>query len=245
MKKAFALIPGLVVLLVIILVGGYFSLGQKISIEKVKISLSKESQEQLLFEEIKKDLEPRLDKIIGESMIQYSFKTLIDEVLKDKRVKEVYLRREFPSTLIVRVVPREPVLGWVDEKGYIHPVSKDLEVLPRLKSGDLKDHPLLRGKDFLIDKRVREQALKLLNSLPESGHFNRSYVSEILYSKASGFDFILSHPSIRVKMGFENDSEKSSRVEKVLSYIQNRDIKSRVIDSRFNKKVVVRLRNEP
>ena len=46
-------------------------------------------------------------------------------------------------------------------------------------------------------------------------------------------------------MGEGDFDLKVSRVEKVMSYLHNRNIKGRVIDARFSKKVVVRVRNTP
>jgi cell division septal protein FtsQ len=245
MKKAFAIIPSLVVLLVTLVVGVYFALGKRLLVEKVTVVMAGESKEQLLFEEIKKDLNQETKDLIGASMLQLSFPTLVDEILKDKRVKSVQVRREFPGAVIVRIEPREPVLGWVDERGFLRPVAKDNEIMPRLKSGLLRDVAILRGKEFSKDSKLRLAAIELIESLPTEGYFQRSMISEIRHSKASGFDLVLTEPSVIVKIGRENYQERSKRLEKVLSYIHNRDIKGRVIDSRFDKKVVVRLRNEP
>lgn len=245
MKKLFALVPGLVVLLAIVSVGAYYSLGAKLRVKRVEISISPDSEEIMLFEEIKATLAPKLEKLIGESMIQFSFQTLVDEIRKDKRIKDIYLRREFPASLLVQVRPHEPVVGWVDKQGFVRPVSQDNQILPRLKSGHFKDYALLRGKEFFENTDIRQAALDLLSSLPLEGYFRRAVISEIRYSKASGFDLILSEPSVMVKIGTEDYQGRAARLEKVLSYIQNRGIKGRVIDSRFDKKVVVRLRNEP
>lgn len=245
MKKFFSFTLGFVTLAAVILTAAYFSLGSKLRLQSVEISLSPESQEVELFEEIKADLSVKLKDLIGESMIKFSFGSLVNDILKDQRIKNVYLRREFPSTLVVQVEPHEPVMAWVDSEGFVRPISKSNRILPRLKSGHFEDHVLLRGKEFMERADLRQSVMELLSELPLEGYFRKSIVSEIRYNKASGFDLVLSEPSVIVKMGTEDYKGRSARLEKVLSYLQNRGIKSRVIDSRFDKKVVVRLRNEP
>lgn len=245
MKRLFSLIPGLVVLVVTVLIGGYLSLGAKLKVEKVELSLAPDSKELMLYEEIKPDLSRKLAELKGKSIIQLSFQSLVEDILKDQRIKNVYLRREFPSTLLVQIEPSEPVLGWVDPQGFVRPISRSNQILPRLKSGHFKDYALLRGREFFENADLRQAALDLVSRLPLSGYFRKAIVSEIRYSKASGFELVLSEPSVIVKMGTEDYQGRSARLEKVLNYIQNRGIKGRVIDSRFDKKVVVRLRNEP
>jgi cell division septal protein FtsQ len=245
MKKIFSLIPGMVVVVLIVLVGAYSALGSRLKIRDVEISQDPSSHETVLYEEIKKDLAPKMKKLVGAPMLQFSFGGMLGDLLKDKRIKNISLRREFPSTLIVKVLPREPVLEWVDEKGRLRPVAKDNEILPSLRSGFLKDAAVLRGREFFENSALRKAALELMAELPQEGYFRKSLVSEIHYDKASGFDLILSDPAVTVKMGHEDYPARFARVEKVLSYIQNRGIKGRVIDSRFDKKIVVRLRNEP
>ncbi len=245
MKKFFAIIPGLVIAMGIVSVGGYFALASKLKIQKVDLLLHPDSKEQTLFAEIQEELSPRLEKLIGRSILQFSFESMVNEILEDQRIKNVHLRRQLPGTLLVQIEPQEPVMSWVDERGFIHPVSKTNRILPRLKSSLGKDFALLRGSVFFENESVRKLALDLISKLPMEGYFRKSLVSEIRYSKASGFDLILSEPSILIKIGTEDVSTKSAQVEKVLSYLHHRGIKGRVIDSRFDKKVVVRLRNEP
>ena len=48
-----------------------------------------------------------------------------------------------------------------------------------------------------------------------------------------------------VKVGDADFGPKFIRVEKVLAYLDSQNIKGRVIDARFSKKVVVRVRKGP
>ncbi|NCN42185.1 hypothetical protein GW916_13155 [bacterium] len=245
MKKIFAIIPSLIILLLIVLVGGYFSLGNRLVVEEVDVVLDSHSEEFSLFEEIKTDWQKQINELKGKSMIRYSYRKWLQDLESDGRVERVLLRREFPGRLVLRILPYEPVLTLVDGKGNLRPVAKGSELLPRLKSSPLPDSALLRGKEFLESSSLRGKALKLFFDLPSEGDFQRSLVSEIRYDKASGFDVVLSEPFVTLRLGHGNFKERAARTEKVLRYLKTRHIKGRVIDSRFEKKVVVRLRNEP
>lgn len=245
LKRRF-LISATVVLGITTLVVGTFSfLSHYLLVESVEVSMDQTSKEVVLFEEIKTDLGPQLKRLIGGSMIGTSFSSLSAELMKDQRIKNVSLRREFPSTISLRILPHDPVLAWVDQKGFVRPVARDNQIMPRLKSGEFRDFAILRGKEFSKNSELRKQAIDMMLSLPTQGYFRRALVSEIRYDKASGFELIMSEPAVIIKMGVDNFKEKSIKLEKVLSYIQKRGIKGRVIDSRLDKKVVVRLRNEP
>ncbi|MAV90105.1 MAG: hypothetical protein CL676_01700 [Bdellovibrionaceae bacterium] len=245
MKKFFAIIPSLFILIFILLVGVYFSFGNRLVVKEVHVELDPESHQQEIFKEIQDDWKARIESLKGKSMIRYSYSEWLNSLEKDPRVKRVLLRRQFPENLTLRILPYDPVLSLVDEKGNLRPIAKGSEVLPRLRSSSLPDTALLRGKDFIENRDLRKRALELFFDLPTEGDFRRSLVSEIRYDKASGFELVLSEPFVTLKLGHENFNERTARAGKVLRYLKNRQIKSRVIDSRFEKKVVVRLRNEP
>lgn len=245
MKKLLRLFSVLVLGAVALGAGWFFLIGKNMKIQSIEVVLDPQAKHEWLFDDIKRDLEPKLQTFKGESLFRFSFEDLSEKVMADPRVKEVYLRREFPSKLSVKILPHEPVLGWVDEKGFIHPVARDNKILPGLRSNHFQDFALLRGNDFKTNNSLRQKALDLMKELPEDGIFRRGVISEIRYRKASGFEVFVSDPSILVQLGEDDFAEKSSRVQKVLSYLQSREINGRVIDSRFSKKVVVRLRNEP
>lgn len=225
--------------------GAFSFLSHYLLVEAVEVSMDAGSKEVVLFEEIKTDLAPQLKKLIGSSMIGISFSTLSEELMKDQRIKNISLRREFPATISLRILPHDPIMAWVDQKGFVRPVARDNQILPRLRSGEFRDFALLRGSEFSKNKELRKQAIEMMLDLPAQGYFRRGLVSEIRYDKASGFELVMSEPAVIVKIGTDNYKEKSLRLEKVFSYIQKRGIKGRVIDSRLDKKVVVRLRNEP
>lgn len=82
-------------------------------------------------------------------------------------------------------------------------------------------------------------------TLKEENPLSSQKVSEILFDKKQGFSLILTPEAEIVRLGFDNFEKKIGMAKKVFSYMQSKGLKGRVIDVRFSKKVVVRLRNAP
>ena len=214
-------------------------------VETIRIELAKLSSEDLLFQRIKGSLQPQLGAFEGLYFWQVRLRSVFESVAKDKRVRKVAVYREFPSVLRVEIEPHTPVLGFLSGDGRIYPVATDATLLPALPVKDAQDLPLLRGDDLRDEPRLREVALELFDKIPTDGEFRKRDVSEILYTKKDGFDIFLSDVESQVRMGDADFGPKISRVQKVLSYLESQNIKGRVIDARFNKKVVVRVRKAP
>jgi cell division septal protein FtsQ len=216
-----------------------------IRIEDIQITLSENSKEDLLFQRIKSSLQPRTKDYEGRYFWQVPLKTVFQAVTQDKRVKSVSIYREFPSILKIEIEPHTPMLGFLSNDGRVYPVATDATLLPPLPIGEVQDLPFLRGEDFKDEPTLREQALELINAIPLDGAFRKSKISEIVHTKKDGFKVFVSGQATEVQMGDSDFGPKISRVNKVMSYLDSRNIKGRVIDARFAKKVVVRVRKAP
>jgi len=85
----------------------------------------------------------------------------------------------------------------------------------------------------------------LIDKTQGTSELQAKNISEIFYSKKEGFKIFLKGVATEVRMGDSDFGPKISRVEKVLSYLDSQNVKGRVIDARFSKKVVVRVRKAP
>ncbi|MBX3021745.1 MAG: cell division protein FtsQ/DivIB [Bdellovibrionales bacterium] len=216
-----------------------------IKVEDVRLELNPESHEDLLFQRIKSTLDPQFAKFKDKYFWEVPLTSVFEMTTKDKRVKKVSIYREFPSRLRVEIEPYTPVLAYLAGDGRIYPVATDATLLPALPPADAPDLPFLRGEDLKDEPGLRETALELYESIPEDGALNKKQISEISYSKKDGFKLFVSSATSEVRMGDTDFGPKISRVTKVLSYLDSQNIKGRVIDARFSKKVVVRVRNSP
>lgn len=237
-----------IVLSLISIVGGFVYLAlnpQWIKVETVNVDLMNGSDQDLLFQRIKTSLEPQFKNYEGRFFWQVPLSQIYELVAKDKRVKRVSIHREFPSRMRVEVEPRTPVLAYLAQDGRVYPVATDATLLPPLPFKDSSDLPFLRGEDFKDEQELRARAIELFEAMPDEGLISKSQISEIGYSKKEGFKVFVSSSKAEVKFGDTDFGPKISRVQKVLSYLEMQSIKGRVIDARYAKKVVVRVRNTP
>ena len=84
----------------------------------------------------------------------------------------------------------------------------------------------------------------MLNEMPNEGLLSHESISEINVGKKE--EIWLTHLQTKswIKLGDENTAIKSARVAKVLEYLDHNNLKGRVIDADFSKKVLVKLRND-
>lgn len=214
-------------------------------IQHVDIDLIRGSDQEVIFQRISNTLSPQFKSFEGRYFWQVTLSQIYEIVAKDKRVKSVNIYREFPDRLRVEVEPRTPVLAYLALDGRIYPVATDATLLPPLPLKDGSDLPFLRGEDFKDEQALRARAIELFENLPEQGFLSKAQTSEIAFTKQDGFKIFVSGSKAEVKMGDTDFGPKISRVQKVLSYLDAQSIKGRVIDARFSKKVVVRVRNTP
>lgn len=216
-----------------------------VRIEGIDIELVQNSKEDLLFQRIKTTLTQQMHQFEGKYFWEVPLSKVYELTSKDKRVRGVNVFREFPSRLRLEIEPHTPVLAYLSNDGRLYPVATDATLLPALPVTDSPDLPLVRGELLKDEPALREKALELFAMIPDHGAVQKKNISEIIHTRKDGFKIFLSEPRAEVQMGDQDFGPKLSRVEKVLAYLDSRNIKGRVIDARFSKKVVVRVRKAP
>jgi cell division septal protein FtsQ len=206
---------------------------------------SPQARQDPLFERIKSTLGPQFQSLTGRFFWEVSLNKVYDIAARDRRVRKVSIYREFPSRLRIEIEPQTPVLAYLSNDNRIYPLAADATLLPALPLNESSDLPVLRGEDLKDEPALRVKALELLELVPNEGPLRRKTVSEIFYSKKDGFRVFASGVASEIKFGDSDFGPKISRVEKVLTYLDSQNIKGRVIDARFAKKVVVRVRKAP
>lgn len=211
----------------------------------VHLEMDPASDQATLFGHIEGSLQKSLKKFEGSWLWDVPLEEILKKVEADKRVRSAKVTRVFPNRLEVTIEPHQPAVAWVDEVGRFYPIATDATLLPALSSQDMADIPLLRGRAFKDDEELRAKALALLNELPSTGALTKKRVAEITYGPRDGFTLLLTQGAIEVRLGEGDIGLKASRADRVINYLQDQQLRGRVIDARFAKKVVVRLRNDP
>ncbi|MDZ4662117.1 MAG: FtsQ-type POTRA domain-containing protein [Pseudomonadota bacterium] len=210
-------------------------------ISKIQInSLNQETQ--AYFSYFKKEVEADLLPFQKQLLWQINIRDIMVKIKKEPWVQEARVRRVFPNKLEIDLGLQEVELVFISDRGDRYPISSEGNLLPKISEKLLPDVPLLRGRKFLDDAGLREDALLLSSQLPLTGPLSRPLLSEIYFNPKLGFELLLSESSFRVILGQDNYELKLKRVAKVIEYLNAKNIQGRVIDARYEKKILVRLR---
>lgn len=210
-------------------------------ISKIQInSLSTEVPSYFNF--FKNEVEADLAPFHKQLLWQINIRDIMAKIRKKPWVQVARVRRVFPNKVEVDLGLQEVGLVFINDRGDKYPISSEGNILPRIKEELLPDVPLLRGRKFLDDGNLREDALLLSSLLPAVGPLSRPMLSEIYFSPKVGFELLLNETRYRVILGQDNYELKIKRVTKVIDYLYAKNIQGRVIDARYDKKILVRLR---
>ena len=230
-----------------VVLGGLYwaAKGSWFDISRIDIEMDQASSQEVLFKRIETDLSSKLGSYLGRKAWDIGLESMLQEIESDSRVKAAFISRRFPDRLSIRILPRDPVLVLAGRGGKVHPIASDGSLLPAQLAQEASDLPLLRGKGFLKNEKWRKKVVQLMEQIPQQGDVSVGTISEIHYSPQRGLSLILMGKGIEVSVGEKDVRRKVNRVERVLRYLAEHQIDGRVIDARFSKKVVVRLRNAP
>lgn len=221
--------------------GFYYGSNKWLVVKEIQVELEKEPVWEGDMEQIQSLLQNRLQPFIGKKIWQVSFKDLMLTMRSEPRVGEVKILRLLPNRFFIQARSRKPLIVALNEdNGKIHPLSVDGKILPALPFNKIPDLPILRGRMLFKDKELRQKAIQFLRIMEEQGEFSQPEISEIKYSaQEKSFIFILSSNGQPVKIGQQAIKAKIKRIESVLRYLNQKNIKWHVMDARFSQKIVV------
>jgi cell division protein FtsQ len=199
----------------------------------------------ILESRLKERLEASLKPLSGKRVWEIDLADLRATLARDEWVKDVLISRSLPNEVRVRVRPKTAAFILVNNRGDFVPVTEEGALLKPLAAGSVPDVPFLRGDVFAQDLARREAAVKIIFSLSSQGPLSRRNVSEMGWTNEDGYSLTLISPKVEVKLGDDRVELKALRVAQVLNYLSANDLKGRVIDASFSKKVLVRLRKGP
>lgn len=219
----------------------YYGVNKWFIVTKIQLELQKEPAWEESMNDIQSILQSKLQKFIGKKIWQVSFSDLKKILHSESRVGSVKILRLLPNRFFIQIQPRKPLVVLLDHyNGNIHPLSLDGQVLPPVPSNQVPNLPILRGSVFLKQKAIRHLAIQFINLMPKKGEFSQQEISEVKYlAHEKSMAFILSKNGKPIKVGYDPTQIKTKRIESVLRYLNQKNIKWRVIDARFSQKIVV------
>lgn len=246
LKVFFKILISSVTVLGLIAVIYIFLTSPTFRIQPIEVKMVDEASYSQVFSKIKKPLDNLLSQFTGQFVWDLDLEKVMRVALSDLRIKDVKVSRTLPNRIQVLITPHMPILNVLGNKTRVlHPIARNGEVLPDVQATDAPDGPILRGEFFLHEKDLRMKAIELMLALQETGSLSQRTVSEISFDKKKGFQLYLQNSKLVVWVGSEDFKTRIGQAHRVVDYLQGEHLAGRIIDARYNKKVVVRLRNDP
>lgn len=225
-----------------------FSLEQKgfFRIQKIEITVNALTSQVNYINPKINSLNEKLEIFKGVSLWKFPLSQVAEILKVENWIKDFQLSRAWPASLVIVIEP-ETVAFLIQSSdsgqnaSNFQPVTLNGEVLSKIDSKQAPNTILIHDTNFLKNKKIRDGALTLLKALPTQGRLHPSQVSEIGYDKKEGYWLRLLQSEVKINLGEEQFEIKTARVAQVIDYLENRDLKARVIDANLSKKVLVRM----
>ncbi len=192
---------------------------------------------------LKPQIEKQLDAQIGASIWEIDIFGLEKKIENLPWVQNVVISRQFPNELFISVSPKKIIANIMKSPSKVQPVAYDSSLLTDVEITKAPLAPILSSTAFSKSDDLRKKALTLLRELPTEGSFSFDQVSEVYPFKNDEFQILLKNSKALVLINTENVPLKAARISRVIDYMDPAEMKGRVIDSNFSKKVLVRPRN--
>lgn len=183
---------------------------------------------------------------IGDDLLGLRLNRIGEQLTKNPWIASVSIRRNFPHTLSIDVVERQPV--GVVSMGYLYYLDSRGEIFKPLQEGDSLDFPVITGlaeDDLLRDpagaKETLKGVLELLQQLQKgSSGVKLADISEIHYDKGFGYTIFTINRGLPIRLGMGEFDEKLDRLSRVYSELQPQIPMLQYIDLDYSDRIVVK-----
>lgn len=227
-------------------IGSLIHLNQKgfFNLEDVQIKISDIPGGTLYLQSEIKIIKNQIESMRGTSLWTISLQNIEKGLKKIGWAKTYSLKRSWPNTLVVQLEPEQVKFVYVNKAGQFFPVLENGEMMGAVDPSLIPDVALLSGDLFRQNKELVRKAIDAIDQIPEKGTFSRKTISEVHYSPKDGFWMTMIQKGLEIKMGQDGFALKSSRVSKVMDYLDAKEIQARRIDADLSKKVFVKLKKD-
>ncbi len=224
------------------------------NIDKIDIKVEVLASQKIYVASKVKQLQIKLNSVKGISLWKAPLSQISKTLTEEKWIRRFQISRAWPSGIFLEVEPdtieflvmsQAGSPATVTEVTDIQPITRSGNVLEKIKSDSAPNAIVAHDAIFLNNQKVREGAIEVINSLPDSGNMSAAHVSEIGYDNKEGYWIKLLQSETKVNFGEEQFEIKSARISQVINYLESRSLRARVIDANLSKKVLVRLQQSP
>lgn len=185
-----------------------------------------------------------------QNLFSLDMKPIEVRLLKNPWVKGVVIGKEFPNTVSLKVIEREPIALVNESKGKVKYLEMDGTLFEDQSIVYAKDLPILQG--FVVqDKEKMDQVRAFLFDWFKESHFPGLKVSSLSYDEKLGLRAVVSYPLksgqlmrpvIELGLSLEEAMTISqSSFKKVLEYLSNKSLSASKIWLGDGKKIVVKI----
>ena len=224
--------------------GVYFALASDsdaLRVRKVRVHMA-DHPHSSYYQEMAAALEDSFQSYVGSYLWEVSLSDLASALERVGWVKDYAVSRNLIGQVSVELDTEHMVALWARADGKLHPISDTGKVLEAMELHEAPDLPIVRSLDFDANPDNSYLLSELLFELGKAPVLNSANLRAIHFFRNKGFAVELFEPDVAIELGFPPYSTKVQRVERVVQYLQRHDLKSRVIDATFSKKVLVRAR---
>lgn len=196
---------------------------------------------------VKPQIENKISKQIGKSLWELDIFEIEKDLENLSWVQNIVITRQFPDELHVEIEPKKIVANIMKSPSKVQPIAYDSSLLSEVEITKAPLVPILSSNAFSKSDDLRKKALDLLMELPREGAFSYDQISEVYPfrgdRKNDEFQILMKNTKALVLINTDNVPLKAARISRVIEYMDPAEMKGRVIDSNFSKKVLVRPRN--
>ncbi len=202
-----------------------------------------EAQYSEYYKSLQYQLDEKIEHVKDQSIWNVSIYDLEMDLKNISWIKSAHIYRQIPNKLVVQLEYKKIIANLSKNNGELQPIASDSTLLEPAKISQSPAVPLLANEEFRKNDSLRFEVVSILSKLPGYGYLSQDTVSEVTWNGKKDFTLLLKNSLAKVRLNSDNTEIKVARVNKVLNYLDQNQIKSRVIDANFSKKVVVKLRN--
>jgi cell division septal protein FtsQ len=183
---------------------------------------------------------------IGDDLLGLKLSRMGEHLTKNPWVATVRIRRNFPHSLAIDVVERQPV--GVVSMGYLYYLDNKGDIFKPLQEGDRLDFPVITGlveDDLLRDPAGAKETLKgmleLLDLLKkERAGIKMADISELHYDKGFGYTIFTVNRGLPIRLGMDGFNEKLDRLARIYAELQVQLPSLEYIDLDYSDRIIVK-----
>ncbi len=214
------------------------------TVKKIEIVSFENEKPLAAYDQYFERLKKKLTRFNGENLWNIDLQSVGEIANSESWVASIEIYRRYPQTLRLEVRVKPSVAIFMNSQGEFHLLSQDGTLMPKIDEMKAPKLPVIQDSKIIKNEKTKSRIAKLLSEMPATGELSLESIADITIGSKD--EIWLSHIQTKslIKLGDENIAIKSARVAKVLEYLEHKNLKGRVIDADFSKKVLVKLRND-